>query len=236
MSEGMSGAMSGAMSGQGLRKAFTAGATAAALLAAALAVPSPAIAEDRTAEDRAAEDWAAEDWAAEDCAALSAHFMLCAQGSPWAGATWHPFGDGAALELGPYTLDFTEHWMTREDGVALDAALEVLLHERHLVRQDEDSEDGDSADGESADGESARAAPLLLLLRDRFDTGHLRVERALQRIDMADGSHEITAVMLAQGRAARIGLFLGAEAGTAPADLAREARALAEMIRPWQED
>lgn len=221
----MSEGMSGAMSGQGLRKAFTAGATAAALLAAALAVPSPAIAEDRTAEDRTA----------EDCAALSAHFMLCAQGSPWAGATWHPFGDGAALELGPYTLDFTEHWMTREDGVALDAALEVLLHERHLVRQDEDSEDGDSADGESADGESARAAPLLLL-RDRFDTGHLRVERALQRIDMADGSHEITAVMLAQGRAARIGLFLGAEAGTAPADLAREARALAEMIRPWQED
>jgi len=152
-----------------------------------------------------------------DCTPLSANFVLCAEGTPWAAAEWHQFGDGASLELDGFFLEFTEHWATRDDGTALDAALDSLLDE--MAAQDD--EDG--------------VAAAEMLLRDRFDSGALRVVRMVHNIDPEDDEPLLMAVMLAEGAGARIALFLGHADEIDLETLDREARALVALIHPARE-
>lgn len=155
--------------------------------------------------------------ASGDCNAMSPNFVICADGSPWAEARWVQFGDGAAIELAPYWLEFAEHWVTGQDEAPLEAALDDLLREMLAAEAEEGM------------------APPEPLLRDRFETGHLSVERIVQLIDMGDGTREMMAIMIAESTFARIALMLGIDTEITADDFARSARDLAELIRPGQE-
>lgn len=181
----------------GPRRALLAAAAAFALLA-----PAPAA-------------------AADDCAPMSAHFVFCAEGSEWAGARWIQFGDGSALELGPYYVEFAEHWAGRnasaEQGGTLEGALDALLAMMAEAEHDEGMQ------------------PPALLMRDQFDTEALTVVRAVKQIDMDDDEPLLMATMIAQGEGARIAVIFGNDDETDAAELAQQARGFVALIRPGQE-
>ncbi len=151
-----------------------------------------------------------------DCAPLSANFVLCAQGTLWAGAEWAQFGDGASLELGGYYLEFSEQWVTRKADTTLDVALDVFVAEL---------DDEDRAEG---------LTPPVTLSRDQFETGTLRVVRVVQNIEPDDDTPLYVAVMLAEGGGERIALTFGHEVLADLEALDREARALVALIHPAQ--
>lgn len=155
--------------------------------------------------------------ASEGCAQMSLNFLFCAEGSPWAEAHRVQFGDGSAMELEPYWLEYSEQWATRQAGDTLQEALDDLLAEMH---------EADVADGLN---------PPEVVLRDGFETGQLRVERVVNLIDLGDDMPELMAVMIAESGDARIALLLGIDDTIAPEDFARSARDLVELIRPGQE-
>jgi len=182
------------MSEHGLHKTLMSAVVAAALLATA---PAPAT--------------------AGNCASLSANFALCADGTPWSGARWIAFGDGAALEMGAYYVEFAEHWAGRSDEATLDAALDALLAEMSAL----EIEDG--------------MAPPETLLRDSFETGPLQVVRAVQSVDMGDDKPMLMATMIAESDGARIVVMFGEDDAMPLGELTEAARAFVTLIRPAQE-
>lgn len=154
---------------------------------------------------------------AESCAPLSPHFELCPQGTPWTEARWISFGDGTAIEMGPYYLEFAEHWAGRSDSGTLDAALDALL--------------GEMLEAEREEGMD----PPETLLRDTFEAGPLVVARVVQSVDMGDDEPLLMATMIIEGEGARIAVMFGNDGAVALDDLSDDARAFVALIRPAQE-
>lgn len=154
---------------------------------------------------------------AESCAPLSANFVLCSEGTPWAEARHIQFGDGTALEMGPYYLEFVEHWAEHTEDSTVDAALDELL----ALMQEHDRDEG--------------MDPPALLLHDRFEAGSLVVARVVQSIDTGDDEPFLMATMIAEGEGARIAVMFGNDDAVALEDLSDEARAFVALIRPAQE-
>jgi len=182
------------MSDHGLRKAM-----AGAALALALMAPLSA--------------------SAQDCAPLSAGFELCANGTPWAEARWIQFGDGAAIEMGPYYLEFAEHWAGRNDDSTLDGALDTLL----AVMLEHELEEG--------------MDPPETMLRDAFETDALSVVRVVQSIDMGDDTPLLMATMIAEGAGdgPRIAVMFSHDDVVTLDRLNQKTQDFVALIRPAQE-
>jgi hypothetical protein len=155
--------------------------------------------------------------ATTDCAPLSASFELCADGTPWAEARWISFGDGVALELGDYYLEFIEDWATRQDDDPLDTALDALLAEMNEL-----------------DDELGIEAPELLR-RDAFDSPPLIVARAVKDIAEQGDVPLLMAVMIAAAPEGRIAVMFGHDGEIDLDTLDREARSLIALVRPAEE-
>lgn len=156
--------------------------------------------------------------AAQGCGTMSAHFQFCPEGSPWAEARWIQFGDGSAIEMGAYYVEFVEHWAGRSTDGTLDAALDALLAEMTEY------------------GIEEGMAPPVALIRDRFETETLAVVRALTSTDMDDDQPLLMATMIAEGAGARIAVMFGNDDETAADALAQQAESFVALIRPGQED
>lgn len=176
----------------------------AAMLLTASLFPAPASATEAGAETA-------------ECNTLSDNFLFCPESGPWAEARWLQFGDGAALELGAYWLEFSEHWLQRSPDEGLDEALDSVLSEV----QEADREEGFD--------------PPELLIRDHLETGDLRVARALHRVDAGDGDLMLIATMIASSTDARILLMLGNDDDVTPDEMDSTIRDLISLIRPAQE-
>ncbi|MCC5971169.1 MAG: hypothetical protein JJU15_14590 [Pararhodobacter sp.] len=154
---------------------------------------------------------------AGECNTLSANFVICPESSPWAEARWLQFGDGAALKLGAYWLEFSEDWLQRSPEEGLDEALDAVLSEV----QEADREEGFD--------------PPEQLIRDHLETEELRVVRALHRVDAGDGDMMLIATMIASSTDARILLMLGNDNDVTPDEMDSTIRDLISLIRPGQE-
>ena len=180
------------MSEQRLRGAFMGVAMTAATLAAA-----PAI--------------------AESCAPLSANFELCTEGTPWAEAEWFQFGDGASIQMGPYYIELTEHWIAGDARASLEDTLDALLAEMLEADRDEGM------------------APPETLLRDTFEAGALTVVREVVSIDMDDDMPMLMATMVAEGEGTRIAVMFSHDDTVALDELGNAAQGFVALIRPAQE-
>lgn len=148
--------------------------------------------------------------AALACDGITRHFVLCSDGTPWAGAEWDQFGDGVTVRLGALEFDSVEDWAGRHEGEAptVEAALARVL-------ADPDPEDKVVDD-----------------LRDGIETPHLRIARAVQGITFAGDPPVRRAWMLAEGGGHRVLLILTGPGEMGPADLDRASREVAALVRP----
>jgi hypothetical protein len=163
------------------------------LAALALVLATPALAQDNPA----------------DCPGLSRHFVLCDAGTDWATAEWEQFGDGAALHLGPLTLDWAEDWAGRDDAATpeVETALDALL-------TDDDDRVVLAAHG-----------------TDRIDTPHATVARTVQRERFSDFDPELRAWMVAATPDHRIMLILSAPPDYSVDEIVRRSAEIAGLIR-----
>jgi len=155
--------------------------------------------------------------AATACAPLSTSFQLCADGTPWAEARWISFGDGVALELGDFYLEFVEDWATRQDDDPMDTALDALLAEMNEL-----------------DDELGLNAPELLH-RDAFESPPLSVVRAVKDIAEQGDEPLLMAVMIAAAPQGRIAVMFGHDGEIDLDTLDHEARSLIALVRPAEE-
>lgn len=151
------------------------------------------------------------------CYDLTQNFRLCPANTPWAMAQWVQFGDGAALEGEDLWLEFSEHWITRQDGDTLDQALDGLL-----------AEISDHAEDEGFDDFS-------LLIRDRFDSGSLQVVRAVYLLELTPEPPLQIATMIAEAGGQRIMLMVGHVEVVETAQIDQTARDLAALVHPISE-
>jgi hypothetical protein len=149
-----------------------------------------------------------------DCPGLSRHFVLCDAGTDWATAEWEQFGDGAALHLGPLTLDWAEDWSGRDDAATpeVEVALQALLTDD--------------------------AARVVLAAHgiDRIDTAFTTVARRVQLERFADFDPQLRAWMVAATPDHRIMLILSAPPDFPPEEIEARSREIADMVRPvgWE--